>query len=500
MKRAHYELHYLSVPEAGIRFCDQGGKKVLKSSTASTRTVASDSARSESGRNHIVKLTANTSKLGIGVLALLLGSAGSAFAQQNSRQFVRYDDFISNTRAANFDDFAARPDTKVRDASAFEEMRQSILDRYEGVNITHSFVLGQMHYDCVPVQQQPALRKYNLQSVAPAPPQSLAPRLAAAQNNVKSANLAPEVGQDGFGNSTQCEAGTVPLLRNTLDAMSRFPSLQDYYRKPASGAVREAQEKAHGSGEFATPGGAAHKYSYTYQWVNNLGGNSNLNIWDPYVNTGAGEVFSLSQEWYVGGSGANTQTEEVGWVVYPAMFGDERTHFFIFSTPNNYASGCWNNTCGDFVQVADSGLLGAYFNTVSAHGGTQYEFNAEYYLYQGNWWLNYQGTWIGYYPGSMYHGGQNTRNAQLIEFGTESVGTSVWPNEGSGYWPSSGWTWAAYQRNLWYISTSTSYASYWDTLNPSIPSPACYNIAGPYNSTGAWTRYFFEGGPGGYGC
>lgn len=280
--------------------------------------------------------------------------------------------------------------------------------------------------------------------------------------------------------------------------MSGFATLQDFYRKTPGGALKAAQDDPKG---FVDPTVSSHKYSYTYQWVNNWGGNSNLNIWNPYVNTSANETFSLSQEWYVGGSGAATQTEEVGWVVYPGMFGDEKTHFFIFSTPNDYSSGCWNNSCGDFVQVADSGLLGAYFTTISATGGTQYEISAEYYFYQGNWWLEEQGTWIGYYPGSMYSGGQNTINAQLIEFGTEGVGTTVWPPEGSGAWSTTGWSDAAYQRNLWYINDSSTYASYWDTLTASDPSPACYSISGPYSSTSSgWTVYFYEGGPGGTGC
>jgi len=285
--------------------------------------------------------------------------------------------------------------------------------------------------------------------------------------------------------------------------LSRFPTLADFYRKTPGGAVHAVQAKAEG---YADPNTNGHAYSITYQYVNNLGGSSNLNVWDPYVNTSDGETFSLSQEWYVGGSGAGTQTEEVGWVVYPAMFGDERTHFFIFSTPDDYnqydpSHNCWNNTCGDFVQVADSGLLGNYFSTVSSTGGTQYDFSAEYYLYEGNWWLSFQGTWIGYYPGSFYGGGQNAYYAQQIQFGTESVGSYIWPGEGSGAWPSTGWSNAAYQRELWYIAPGSSYASYWDSLSPYIPSPACYSIAGPYSSSSSgWTTYFYEGGPGGYGC
>jgi hypothetical protein len=430
------------------------------------------------------------------VAMALAGPGSSAYAQPEKTQFVPFGDFVADMNTADRSDLLTRPDKKVKDAAALEEMRQSILERYKGVEVTHSFVAGGQHYDCVPTDQQPAVRKFHLSGIAPVPPKELAGKPVTAEDNVRPAQLDPGSSVDEFGNSVQCESHTVPLLRLTLEAVSRFPTLEDFYRKSPAGTVKEAQ-----SDEFVDPTVASHKYSFTYQYVNNLGGNSNINIWDPYVNTALGEVFSLSQEWYVGGSGAATQTEEVGWVVYPAMFNDERVHFFIFSTPNDYSTGCWNNTCGDFVQVADSGLLGNYFNTVSSTNGTQYEFSAEYYLYQGNWWLSYQGTWIGYYPGSMYNGGQNTKNAQLMEFGTEGVGTTIWPPEGSGAWPSTGWEHAAYQRNLWYIGTGTTYNSHWDSLSADVPSPACYNIAGPYSSSSSgWEVYFYEGGPGGKGC
>jgi hypothetical protein len=433
--------------------------------------------------------------LTLGAFAILISAAGSqAFAQTTPDRFVPFDQFLENTRSAYPDDVMGRPESKVANSAALEEMRQAILNRYKGVEVTHSFLLDGQHYDCVPVNQQPAFRTYGLKTAAQAPPLALInrPKTSPEVENLKS----PEPIQpfDESGNSTQCEEHTVPLLRTTLETMSHFASLQQFYQKVPGNAVHTALSQ-----RFLDPSVASHKYSFTYQYVNNLGGNSNLNLWNPYVNTAAGEIFSLSQEWYIGGSGAGTQTEEVGWVVYPAMFGNsEKAHFFIFSTPDDYATGCWNNSCGDFVQVAVSGLLGATWNNYSSSGGPQYEISAEYYLYQGNWWLGYDGTWVGYYPGSKYHGGQNTRYAQIIEFGTEGVGTTIWPPEGSGAFSSRGFGYAAYQRNLYYINTAGT--SVWDSLNPDEPSPACYTITGPYTNTGAWSRYFYEGGPGGRGC
>jgi len=421
-------------------------------------------------------------------LALFLLN-GLMSAQSGPTQFVPFRNFIDQTTTADAGDYLTRPDSKVKDAAAFEEMRQHILNTYQDADVNHSFVLDSAHYDCVPNLQQPAVRKYGIKKLASPPPDSILDKSAADDLSTTSL-LDSENPFDAFGNSVHCEENTIAMRRITLDTMTRFQTLHQFFQKSAN-------EQVPGQKGKLTPG-AAHKYSYTYQNVNNLGGNSNLNVWDPYVNTSLGEIFSLSQEWYVGGSGAGLQTEEVGYVMYPAMFGDEKPHFFIFSTPDDYATGCWNNSCGDFVQVADSGLLGAALGPVSTLGGKQYEFSAEYELYKGNWWLRFQGTWVGYYPGAMYHGGQNTKFAQAIEFGTEGVGTTVWPPEGSGQWPSKGFGHAAYQRNLWYFNTSAT--EIWDSLTAVIPSPKCYSIAGPYHGTGAWTVYFFEGGPGGKGC
>ena len=462
-----------------------------RSNTPSLQAIRSKITISTIRRNAI---------FGLAFMATTL--SGHGFAQQpGTKQFVPFRNFVENTKAANADNYLTRADSKVKDKLAFEEMRQHIIHRYDGVDVSHSFVVDGNHYDCVPTEQQPAVRKYGLKSIASAPPLSLLksrtlPDTDAAGNAVKPATqVDPDKAFDAFGNSAHCETGTVPLLRVSLETMSHFSTLQQFFQKVPDGAVRAVKANS-----TVYPQVASHKYSYTIQTVDNLGGNSNLNVWSPYVNTAAGEIFSLSQEWYVGGSGSGLQTEEVGWVVYPAMFNnDESSHFFIFSTADGYATGCWNNTCGDFVQVADSGLLGASFSNYSTFGGTQYEFSAEYYLYQGNWWLGYQGTWVGYYPGSKYYGGQNTRNAQIIGFGSESVGTSVWPGEGSGDWSSAGFGYAAYQRNLYYISPSGT--SYWDSLTPEDPSPACYTISGPYSSTSSgWNVYFYEGGPGGSGC
>jgi len=240
------------------------------------------------------------------------------------------------------------------------------------------------------------------------------------------------------------------------------------------------------------------------QNVDNLGGNSNINIWSPYVDKDSGEVFSLSQEWYVGGSGDSTQTAEVGWQNWPGKWGSQDSRLFIYWTADHYANtGCYNLECAGFVQVDGFGLLGGGFANYSTVGGDQYEFSAEYYMYQGNWWLAIDGTWIGYYPGSLYGSGQMASNAQIIQFGTESLAANgKWPAEGSGYMSGAGPSYAAYQRNLFYVSTT--YDLFWDALTQEQPSPSCYTSSPQYSdntsSDSGWTAYFYAGGPGGSVC
>jgi hypothetical protein len=438
-------------------------------------------------------------------LALFLLN-GVVSAQSAPAEFVPFRNSIDQTTTADAGDYLTQPASKVKNAAAFEEMRQHILHMYQGVEVNHSFVLDSSHYDCVPIEQQPAVRTYGIKKIASPPPPSALNTAAGApdaESGIKPAlQLDPENPFDAFGNSVHCEQHTIPMRRITLDTMTHFQTLRQFFQKSGGEQIPGQENKL-------TSGAQLHKYSTTYQTVNNLGGNSNLNVWNPAIYTYTGEVFSLSQEWYVGGintrvppcgkgsQSCSIQTEEVGWVVYPALFNDEQPHFFIYSTPDGYNSGCWDNSCGDFVQVADSGILGGAL-TFSSAGGNQSEFSAQYYLFQGNWWLSFNGTWIGYYPGSKYHGGQNSRYAQQIQFGTESVGTTEWPQEGSGFWPSAGFSYGSYQRNLWYFSTST--VTYWDGLTPSIPSPSCYSIAGPGYGSGDWRDYFYEGGPGGFGC
>lgn len=294
------------------------------------------------------------------------------------------------------------------------------------------------------------------------------------------------------------------MRRVTLEETSRFATLHNFFEKGPDGSGQVPGMQG------ARPMGTlAHKYAFTYQGVYNTGDSVTLNLWSPYVNTGLGEIFSLAQSWTMA-TYPVLQTAEVGWQNYPAQYGGENSRLFIYWTADGYnKTGCYNLTCGAFVQTSRSWTFGADFYNYSKIGGAQYEFRAEYWWYEGNWWLGLGTatniTWVGYYPGSLYGGGTMSTHAQVIEFGSESVGSNPWPPEGSGDWASNGYLYAAYQREIVYFASPNGPA-YWANLTADQPSSNCYTILGPYwggngpPSTSQWGTHFFFGGPGGYGC
>jgi len=97
----------------------------------------------------------------------------TAHLNAQPKEFVPFKSFIDSTRAANVSSHMMRQESRVKDSAAFEEMRQHILTMYRGVEVKHSFVRDSSHFDCVPIEQQPAVRILGLQNIAAAPPQSV---------------------------------------------------------------------------------------------------------------------------------------------------------------------------------------------------------------------------------------------------------------------------------------------------------------------------------------
>jgi hypothetical protein len=404
--------------------------------------------------------------------------------------------YVSSLSSAKHSAFAAKAESKVSHEDAFEEMKAHIVKIYDKVEAAHSFMdeTGAI-FDCVPVEQQPALRGTK-ERVPKAPdlPKTKTGGEDERKDVLFPAPLAPDR-KDHFGNVMHCPEGTIPMRRVRLEDLTRFPTLRDFFRKAPRGAGRPARAIE----PPTVP--ATHRWAHAYQNVSNGGGHSFLNLWDPPI--GANQIFSLSQHWYVGGSGGNLQTVECGWQVYPGKYGDARAHLFTYYTADDYqTTGCYNLDCGAFVQTSSSFAPGMALGSVSIVGGPQYVMELAVWHTGGRWWIYYNGTSgsnaIGYYPDTLFRGGALTQHATEIDFGGETVGTTSFPPMGSGHFAADGWQRAAYQRTIGYYSPVGG-AMINGNLTPSATSPGCYT-AQVVLYAAPWSETLWFGGPGGTSC
>ena len=427
-----------------------------------------------------------------GLAALLLG--GTQAGAQTDR-FVTFSEFIQGVRGAAPSAFVGQGQNRVASATAFEEMRQHIQTTYEGVTVTHSHVLDSAHFDCVPIMQQASVRKLGVSQIASPPP--TAPAAPAGAGAAAAGNLLPQFthSTDKFGNAMNCEPGTIPMRRMTLEDLSRFQTLQQYFQKGPNGA---GQVRPRGG---VQPPAATHKYAHAYQFKTNYGGTSRLALYRPVV--GSSQIFSLSQHWYVSTQSGKTQTVEIGWQKYPAFYHTQTPVTFIYWTADGYGStGCYNLTCGAFVQRDSSLHIGGGWASYSTIGDNQYEAWLGYVLYDGNWWVLFNNKYIGYYPGSKWGKKNLANHAQEIDYGGETVGNNAntsWPQMGSGRFASQGYKFAAFQRLIYYFGTNRGSSAFYASLTKSQPSPRCYTI-NTFTGDRNWHTYFFFGGPGGGGC
>jgi hypothetical protein len=409
---------------------------------------------------------------------------------ENDKKFPSFREFVDSLEATQLQAVTAHPMAKVENEGAFSEMKQHLLSMYRGVEATHSFMddAGQI-FDCIPKEQQPSLRAAGT-NVAKAPDLPAPPGTKSAEHKTVESQLAAGH-KDAQGNVKRCPEGTIPVRRITMEELARFKDLQHFFQKTPVGKGRHPRLTA------PETGSGQHKYAHAYQNVNNLGGRSFLNLWQPNVGS---EVFSLSQQWFAGGS--PVQTMECGWQVFPQKYNTTRPVLFIYWTADGYQhTGNYNLDASAFVQTNSNWTIGGAFTNMSADGGDQYECEICWYFYQGNWWLYLGGVTandaIGYYPATLYGRGQLSQNATSADFGGETVNQVSWPPMGSGAFSNAGYKHAAYHRDICYFGTDGSLQR--ASLTPQQPSPSCYTID-VENTTDPWNVYFFFGGPGGSNC
>ncbi|HUQ54793.1 neprosin family prolyl endopeptidase [Lentzea sp.] len=403
-----------------------------------------------------------------------------------------FEDFrrsLSSVRYASL-----RENTEVKtDNDAFDEMREFLLRRYDGVDVQHSFVEpGGEVVDCVPVEQQLALRDSSDIPEPPDPPSEPAGGDLESPAVGESKPIPPPLHpdhHDEYGNQMWCPPGTVPVLRHTLERLaSDHSTLDDFLVGPkAADNVR--------------------RHAVARQETDNLGGASDVNIWSPTL-IPPQLLSSASQQWYSTGMQpfVTLQSVECGWragVIAGPVAADSLPRLFVFYTRQDYqpSQSCYNDYCaGGFAYTPGaSHVLHGALTPVSQPGGTQWHVRMGFTLTQDRWWFHASGVWVGSYPASLFSNGTLSSGARLASFGGETTtGFGSFPPMGSGRFPSEGYGRAAYQRLIGVNNPAGVPVA--PQLVPGQVSPACYNVAIATSGDSAWGTHIFFGGPGGLNC
>ena len=263
-----------------------------------------------------------------------------------------HHDFVNSIASADYHGHIADPRSRVIDEASFKEMQAYLMHYYQGVQAQHSFAddAGQV-FDCIPINQQPSLKGTHRNPATP-------PDLSGLSSSSRSE--APATGpfaigrKDRHGNPMGCPAGTIPVRRITMEQLARSSTLRDFLSK---------HERTFRPVKSTAPANVSdgHLYATAVQEVGNIGAHSFLNLSAPTV--AENQVFSLSQHWYVAGSysDGSLQTAEVGWQVYPQLWGTAQPVLFVYWTPDAYQTGAYNlSQAGQpgFVQINPAWGLG----------------------------------------------------------------------------------------------------------------------------------------------
>jgi Neprosin len=301
-------------------------------------------------------------------------------------------------------------------------------------------------------------------------------------------------------------AGTVPIVRPEISYLRRTLSLKDFGSKPGGLLVNKKRPNR----KPTDPSPFGYFHDIDSQSTTLYGCDGFLSVWDPVINDppGPGDDHSLLQTWLQNYDKPLLQSIEAGWTVDTWLNGDTQPHLFVFYTTNGYNTqgnnlGGYNRMYSGWIQYSSKIMPGARINGTSKVGGEQFDISIKYQLYEGNWWFAVQGSWIGYYPASLFNGGLGN-HAEWVGFGGEVYSSLADPaltkdQMGSGRQANDGWRYAAFLRNLRNQSNTegtmvNSHGSAsTDTATGSAEDP--YTIQMHMNSGSSWGSYLYVGGP-----
>jgi hypothetical protein len=238
--------------------------------------------------------------------------------------------------------------------------------------------------------------------------------------------------------------------------------------------------------------------------ITNYGTQGYINAWDAPQGAPANET-SINQTSVFRGS--PLQTVEVGTI--EGMGFGTAPKMFVYYTTNGYASsgnhvGGYNSSVTGWVQWSTTKVPGVTLSgPLSTSGGDQYE-NFIATLKNGSmggWWVYWNDEWIGYYPSSLFSAsGLNPRADGYSLYGEvydSNAPASTSTDLGSGQFPSAGWTFAAYMRNIARYTDTTGSSVYDASWGGVITDSNCYTGDVPFTSSDpSLQNWAYFGGPG----
>jgi hypothetical protein len=303
--------------------------------------------------------------------------------------------------------------------------------------------------------------------------------------------------------------GSVPVMRPSFAAyvsgLSGASSLEDFLKNQVVPGDPAGDNRLYAGIISNTPNMGAST------WVNAFGGQIDMDTMSLLEMAVVCPVPNTGKIWQQIGIAASRDWATQG-KNFP-NFGDPtlrvRVEFYTVGLDKTGVGdnvGGWDGVRTGFVHAAWAPFPVGIMVTPSIVDGPQFEQNFSIQLWNGNWWVGFNGRWLGYYPGKLFgEGPSNLLASQACEIAwygevyyPDTTPTRWTPTDmGSGEFAEAGFGKAAHFRNPFYIDLSGT--PQWPA-NPQDVGPrndACYTKTALLTGQSPWDRLFYLGGPGG---
>jgi hypothetical protein len=237
---------------------------------------------------------------------------------------------------------------------------------------------------------------------------------------------------------------------------------------------------ASGSGNYAFE-----YYAGGYQSYNGVGVSANMSQHVPVLSEPPGGTAWFDSTALIRAvSPDNNEVVEAGWLVSSTINGDGGANAHLFVRKIDHGTGCFNNmgpgsTCG-FIPYSTTHTIGMVLTPTT----TPQNFVIEHYY--GNWWIGYQGDWVGYFPDSAWSTPFTTIGSVGWYGRVGSTNSTPCADMGNGLYGTQ--TGSAVFTNMSLITPNYSYIA--AKATPYMTNAQWYNVGAFYGSS------FQYGGPG----